>query len=187
MEKKQMKDLQVGDKLALHSYKHDRTIEHANEEETVLEITDDMLIVGNYRTRITEKDGRSYRTKEPAVRFFYKNKWYNILGQLKKHGLFYYCNIGTPYVVDDNVIKFIDYDLDLRVFPDGAFRVLDNNEYNYHKKLMNYPEEIDRIVRSELTNLIEMKRKNEGPFEPGIVEKYFELYKEVSKNRENAN
>ena len=128
-----MEDIKVGDKLKIFCYKHDGTLEHTSEEAVVLENNEEYLVCGNGRTKITEKDGRSHMTNEPAVLFFYKNHWFNIIGQLKKFGLFYYCNIATPYLIDENIIKYIDYDLDLRVFPDGGFRILDKNEYNYHK------------------------------------------------------
>lgn len=113
--------------------------------------------------------------------FFTKKKWYNIIAQLKSHGLFYYCNIATPYVIDEKIIKYIDYDLDLRVFPDGGFRVLDRNEYKYHKKIMRYSDDLDLVLQSELTKLIAEKKKNEGPFDKAVVEKYYQIYKELQK------
>ena len=100
----------------------------------------------------------------------------------KKYGLFFYCNIATPFLIDDKIIKYIDYDLDLRVFPDGAFKVLDRNEYNYHKKIMHYPEEIDMILKRELTSLIEMKKNNEGPFNKELIESYYQKYEQLIKN-----
>jgi protein associated with RNAse G/E len=90
------------------------------------------------KTKVIESDGRCWRTKEPAIMYFYKNSWYNVIGQLKKNGIYYYCNIASPYVIDGNTIKYIDYDLDLRVFPNGSYKILDKGEYKYHSKLMNY-------------------------------------------------
>lgn len=173
--------INVGDVLTIHCYKHNGKIHRTWDEATVLEINDDVLICGNNKAKVTESDGRTHKTAEPAVMFFYKKKWFNVIGQLKKHGLFYYCNIATPYLIDDKIIKYIDYDLDLRVFPDGGFRVLDRNEYNYHRKLMNYPDEIDEILKKELTDLIDLKRNEDGPFKPGIVDKYYEIYKKIKK------
>ena len=169
-------NIKVGDKLAIFCYKHDGTLEHTSDEAIVLENNDEVLICGNGRTRITEKDGRSHMTNEPAVLFFYKHRWYNVIGQLKKYGLFYYCNIASPFVIENKVIKYIDYDLDLRVFPDGGFRILDRNEYNYHKKIMKYSDELDKVVKNELSELIEQKRKMQGPFQDGIVDKYHKMY-----------
>lgn len=167
-----MDDIKVGDKLKIYCYKHDGTLEHTSDEAIVLENNDEYLVCGNGRTKITEKDGRSHMTNEPAVLFFYKNHWFNIIGQLKKFGLFYYCNIASPYIVDGKSIKYIDYDLDLRVFPDGGYRILDNNEYKYHKRIMKYPDSIDYIVKKELGKLIEMKKNNQEAFDKSVIEYY---------------
>ena len=47
---------------------------------------------------------------------------------------------------------------------------------------MHYPEDIDKIVKSELSSLIEMKKNNEGPFKEGIVDKYYDIYEKMKKN-----
>ena len=174
--------MQVGDKYKIHCYKHNGKINQASEEAVVLDVFDDYFVCGNNRVTVTETDGRTYKTKELAIIFFYKDNWFNIIAQLKKFGLFYYCNIATPYVIDENIIKYIDYDLDLRVFPDGGYKVLDKNEYNYHKKKMNYPKEIDFIVNKELAKLIEMKNNDEGPFNKSVIEKYHNKYNELKNS-----
>ena len=175
-------NIKVGDKLKIHCYKHDGRLERVSDEAIVLDVNDELIVCGNYKTKITEDDGRSYKTKEPAILFFYKKRWFNVIAQLKKYGLFYYCNIATPYLIENNVIKYIDYDLDLRVFPDGGFRVLDRNEYNYHRKIMHYPQELHIILKSELSSLIEMKRENIGPFSKKSIEMYYEKYQQNSKS-----
>ena len=176
-----MNNFKVGDRLTINCYKHNGKIHRSWDEATILEIGEDYLVCANNKAKVTENDGRSYYTNEPAIIFFYKNRWYNIIAQLKNHGLFYYCNIATPYVIDENIIKYIDYDLDLRVFPDGGFRVLDRNEYKYHKKIMHYSDDLDLVLRSELSNLIELKRKDKGPFDKKTIDKYYQIYKELQK------
>jgi len=175
-------NIKVGDKLEIHCYKHNGKIHRTWDEAVVLEINDEYIVCGNCKTLVTESDGVKHKTKEPAILFFYRKRWYNIIEQLKKYGLFFYCNIATPFLIDDKIIKYIDYDLDLRVFPDGAFKVLDRNEYNYHKKIMHYPEEIDMILKRELTSLIEMKKNNEGPFDKDLINKYYEKYEQLVNN-----
>lgn len=174
-------NIKVGDKLTIHCYKHDGKLHRTWDEATILEINDDGIVCGNNKTTVCESDGRIHKTNEPAILFFYKDSWFNIIGQLKEQGLFYYCNIATPYLIEDKIIKYIDYDLDLRVFPDGGFRVLDRNEYNYHRKKMKYPKELDAILKRELTQLINMKKQNIGPFSSEIVEKYYKKYKKITK------
>ena len=64
-----------------------------------------LLIVGNNKTLVTEGDGRTWRTKNLLL-YVYKNNWY-VICQLKKTGI-YYCNIATPYIIEENTIKYID-------------------------------------------------------------------------------
>lgn len=173
--------LEIGKKYEIHGYKHNGNIHRSWDEAILLEIHDDYLIFGNEKTKVTESDGRTWRTKEPAVLYFFYNNWYNIIGQYKKNGIYYYCNMASPFIIEDNTIKYIDYDLDLRVFPDGSFKVLDRGEYKYHKNLMQYPESIDKILKYELTNLINLVRSKENAFTTGIVEKYCNIYKEMKR------
>ncbi len=176
------KKLRKGQQFSIHCYKHDGSLHRTWDEATVLFENDEMLICGNNKTIVTENDGHSHRTNEPAILFFYKKHWFNVIGQLKPYGLFYYCNIASPYLIDGNIIKYIDYDLDLRVFPDGGYRILDNNEYNYHRRLMHYPTAIDNIIRKELSYLIELKKNMLGPFAKGEVLYYHQIYEEVKNS-----
>ena len=166
--------------IQIHCYKHNGKIHRIWEESSIIEEGDDYLIVGNNKTKVIENDGRHHKTKEPAIVFFYKHSWFNIIAQFKEFGLFYYCNIASPYIIDDEVIKYIDYDLDLRVFPDGGYRVLDKNEYKYHKKIMGYSDDLDLVITKELEKLIEMKKNNEGPFNKKTIYEYLEKYEKIN-------
>ena len=181
-----MDDVRIGQKLEIHSYKHNKKIHRTWDEAIVLDIKDDYIVCGNNRTLVTESDGRKWKTKEPAIIYFFKDKWYNVICQLKDKGIYYYCNIASPYIIDGKYIKYIDYDLDLRVFPDGAFRILDRDEYKYHRHLMEYSKEIDTITSYELSNLIDLYKKHDGPFKKGLEKYYYSIYLEYSKKTENV-
>lgn len=174
-----MEKLKKGDKLSIHCYKHNGRLHRIWEEVIVLDVFDNQLVCGNNKVKIIEADGRSHRTNEPAIIFLNRDKWFHVTAQLKKIGLFYKCDIASPFLIDDNYVKYIDYDLDLRVFPDGGFRILDRNEYAYHKKIMKYTDDIDRILKKELSDLIQLKRSNAFPFDSEIVKKYHEEYKKL--------
>ena len=103
-----MCNYQIGDKFIIHSYKHDKSIHRAWDEAILLDICDDYLVFGNNKTEVIESDGRVWYTKEPAILFFYEHSWYNVIGQIKTDGIYYYCNIASPYVIEDKTIKYID-------------------------------------------------------------------------------
>ena len=149
-----MYKLNKGDKLQIQCYKHDGKIHRCWDEAVVLDIKKNYIVFGNERTLVTEAGGNTWRTKEPAVMFFFKDKWYNIIVQLKKEGVTYYCNIASPFIIEDGTIKYIDYDLDLRIFSNGSFKILDKQEYKYHKKKMHYSDDLDIVIRHSLSELI---------------------------------
>ena len=132
--------------VLIHCYKHDGNIHRSWDEAVLLKKNDDYIVFGNNKTIVTESDGRTWRTKEPAIMYFFKDKWFNIIAQIKKDGIYYYCNIASPYIIEENTIKYIDYDLDLRIFPSGDYKILDKGEYKYHKRIMNYSDELDKFV-----------------------------------------
>ena len=174
-----MNNVKVGTKLYIHSYKHDGTIYRSWDEALLLDETDDYIVVGNNKTLVTEIDGRTWKTKEPAIVIYYKHDWYNVICQFKKSGIYYYCNIATPYIIEENTIKYIDYDLDLRVFPDGTYKVLDKEEYKYHKKKLNYSKEIDKIVKEALKDLLKKFKAKEDLFDTFKVQDYYSIYMNV--------
>lgn len=178
-----MNEIKKGDILKIQCYKHNGQVYRNWDETLVLEVNDDFIVCANNKAKVTEIDGRHWMTKEPAILFYYKEKWFNIIAQFKKNGIYYYCNIASPYLIDDKTIKYIDYDLDLRVFPDGTFRVLDRGEYDYHKIKMKYGKKIDKIVNGELNKLISIYLEKLGPFNSDYLKKYYNMYISMSKSR----
>lgn len=181
-----MNKLTIGKKYIIHSYKHDGKIHRAWDEAVLLDISDEYLVFGNDKTKVTEEDGRKWNTKEPAIMYFFYHKWFNVIGQLKKDGIYYYCNIASPFIIEENTIKYIDYDLDLRVFADESYKILDKSEYRYHKSKMHYPESIDKILMSELDQLIKMVENKELSFDKNNIIKYNEKYKKIKNCEENT-
>ncbi len=65
------------------------------------------------------------------VETFYTDRWFNIFeiydrddGMLKG----WYCNIGKPAILEDDVVSYVDLALDLWVAPDGTQTILDEDE-----------------------------------------------------------
>lgn len=180
-----MNKYEVGDNFIIHSYKHNGRIHREWDEAIYLGKFNDAYVFGNNKTLVTESDGKTWKTKEPAIMYFYPYRWFNIIGQLKKDGIYYYCNIATPCIMEEKTLKYIDYDLDLRVFPNHAFKVLDRNEYNYHKKIMGYKPELDKVLKQELSNLIELARLRKWPFDDKQIDYYYQSFKEIKKSQKS--
>jgi len=165
-----------GETIQIHSYKHNGHIHRIWEETTVLKGTNTVIIGGNDRTMVTESDGRTWITREPAICYYHSQCWFNILGMLREDGIHYYCNLSSPFVFDDEALKYIDYDLDIKVFPDMTYVLLDEDEYDEHRKLMGYPDVIDKILKANMEKLIDWIRQKKGPFAPDFVDRWYERF-----------
>ena len=182
-----MRNMCIGDKLQIQCYKHDKKIHRAWSEAIVLDIKKDYIVFGNNKTIVTEAEGTTWKTKEPAVMYFFKNKWYNVIAQMKKDGIYYYCNIATPFIIEENTIKYIDYDLDLRIFPQGSYKILDKLEYQYHKKKMGYSDDLDKVINNGLKELIGEYSNGATMFDAKKNYNYLNLYNMLKKELENSN
>lgn len=178
-----MKKICIGDKLQIQCYKHNGKIHRAWNEAVVLDFKKDYIVFGNNKTQVTEAEGNIWRTKEPAIMYFFKDKWFNVIAQLKKDGIYYYCNIASPFIIEEGTIKYIDYDLDLRVFPSGDYKILDRSEYKYHKRIMNYSEELDIVINNALKELIDVyndtKDEKHIVFDKKMNYEYYNEYNSV--------
>ena len=172
----------IGNRYQIQCYKHNGKVHRAWGEAVFLDETDEYMVFGNDRTLVIESEGNTWRTKEPAVMYFFKEKWFNIIAQLKKDGIYYYCNIATPFIIEERTIKYIDYDLDLRIFPTGQYKILDRLEYKYHKKVMGYSEELDLVINNALDDLIILFGDGETMFKDDTNFNYHKLYLELKNN-----
>lgn len=181
-----MRKMCIGDKLQIQCYKHNGKIHRSWDEAVLLDIKKDYLVFGNNKTKVTEAEGNVWKTKEPAIMYFFKNEWFNIIAQLKKDGIYYYCNIASPFIIEDNTIKYIDYDLDLRVFPNGEYKILDKMEYKYHKKIMDYSNDLDIVVNTAMEDLIHIYKDNAVMFDENKNIEYEQTYQNLKKYELNS-
>ncbi|MDF2605936.1 MAG: hypothetical protein K0S34_126 [Bacillales bacterium] len=163
----------------IQSYKHNGLIHRVWESAVILHGTQDEMIAANDKTVVTEADGRTWITREPAICYFHSSYWFNVIGMIRDDGVYYYCNISSPFVFDEGAIKYIDYDLDIKVFPNYSYILLDEDEYEKHRIEMNYPEVIDQILKQNINILLGWIKDKKGPFAPDFINKWYKSYLEI--------
>ena len=168
-----------GDFITIKSYKHDGSLHRTWRDTMVLKTSENALIGCNDHTLVTESDGRRWITREPALVYFHKHYWFNIVTMIRENGVSYYCNLASPAVLDKEALKYIDYDLDIKVFPDGEIRLLDADEYAMNKKRWHYSEEIDSILRSTSFELLDWIDQKKGPFAKKFAQIWYERYNQL--------
>ena len=67
-----------------------------------------------------------------------------------------------------------------KVWDETIFLAQTDDYYVFaNNKIMNYPDEIDKIVKYELNRLIEKYKRREDPFNEETIKKYYDLYKKL--------
>ncbi|MCI5775585.1 MAG: DUF402 domain-containing protein [Aerococcus sp.] len=165
-----------GEFITVQSYKHDGTLHRTWKDCMVLKTSGDSVIACNDHTLVIEDNGRKWVTREPALLYFHKKYWFNVVTMIRSNGISYYSNLASPYILDQEALKYIDYDLDIKIFPNGEKRLLDSDEYLEHSREMHYPEEIDVIIKSHLNELIRWIDEGLGPFSPAYVDIWYRRY-----------
>ena len=91
--------------------------------------------------------------------------------------------MASPYYLDEEALKYIDYDLDVKSFLQmEKKRLLDVEEYERHKRKMNYPDDLDYILKEHVKILVDWINNERGPFSEAYVNIWYKRYVEL-KNR----
>ncbi|MCR5184894.1 MAG: DUF402 domain-containing protein [Bacilli bacterium] len=171
----------VGRWLSIECFKHNGSLHRYWDRGLVLENNDDYIVIASKKAKVVENNGRCWFTKEPAVTIFSKKEWWNAICMIKKDGICFYCNIASPCLVNKEAIKYIDYDLDAKLFPNGEIRVLDEKEYAHHRALYEYNDELDTVLKYQTSVIIDRMKKKEFPFEDELITSYFDQFLQMIK------
>jgi len=162
--------------LAIQCYKHDGSLHRTWDRGLVLANNDDFIVVATKKAKVMEYNGRRWFTKEPAVTIFSKKEWWNVICMFKEDGICYYCNIASPALINSKMIKYIDYDLDAKLFPDGEIKILDEKEYLRHKANYQYGDDLDTVLRFTTKQVVEKMKAKTFPFDDDRIRKYYDKF-----------
>lgn len=169
----------TGTYVYIQSFKHDGSLHRTWCKGFVVEADEKHIVAVTNRAWVIEADGRKWLTREPAICFFYDDCWWNVISMIRHSGVYYYCNLASPSMYDGEAIKNIDYDLDVKLYPDGSYQILDEDEYDMHSKQMHYPKEIMEIVERQMQELLHQMELQKNPFNKKCIHRYYQKYMEL--------
>jgi len=76
--------------------------------------------------------GITLKRNDRFIERYYEDRWYNIFeihDRDDDHLKAWYCNVTTPAEFTPGKIAYVDLALDVLVYPDGKYRVLDRDEF----------------------------------------------------------
>lgn len=156
--------------ITVQAYKHDGSLHRQWSPSFLVEENDDYWVLASRSSLITESDGRRWLTKENAVFILFKKEWINVLCMFKEDGgICYYTNMATPTIMDNGFLRYIDYDLDLKLYPDKTIKALDEQEFLSNAKKYNYPKTLVAAVRHSFDKTKSAMEKGIFPFNDNTI------------------
>ena len=163
--------------VKIESLKHDGSLNRRWEENTILFVDSYQIIGMNHRTLMTDYLGRQSYTIQPALFYFDRQSWFNIVYIFAGSAGFYYCNISSPCSYENGIMQYIDYDIDIVVQQDLSYRVIDVDEYVLNCKTYHYSKEIQHQIIDAVHQLEEMIVQENIPFQKPFIEKWQQAFR----------
>lgn len=177
-----MVKFKTGDEFKIISTKHNGKLHRSWEKNTVLSYENGVLIGGNYETLVTEASRKVWRTTEPALFYFTKHHWFNVIIVFEKGDHYYYCNICSPFKWIDDELYYIDYDIDVIVLSDYTYDIVDEDEFAENKLKHQYSTTVQQEAYRTLEQLKAIIKARKGPFSPSFIQKWRTTFNRFIEN-----
>lgn len=156
----------MSDFVRLKSFKHDGSSHRMWMYLKKVTEDKDFYVLGAQRAKVIEHDGREWRASEGALYILSKEHFYNVIVMFSEDGaVSYYINLASPSVRVNDVYEFIDYELDLKKFPNGYVKEIDWGEYEAACRNYGYSEELRNVVVKTMKELEKPLKEGVHPFD----------------------
>ncbi len=152
--------------ITINSRKFDGKI-HRSWNADLIERKDSLLIfLGKFENEVKHKDLGVIRRGTVSYEYYWLDRWYSIFrfhepgGNLRN----FYCNINLPPKFENNILDYIDLDIDILVWSDFTFEILDEDEFEKNAKLFSYADKFVNEIHKNVSTIEKMIKSRQFPF-----------------------
>jgi protein associated with RNAse G/E len=152
--------------VTINSRKFDGKI-HRKWQAELFEQTDSKLVfVGEFEKEVVHPILGVIRRGTLSFEFYWLKRNYNIFRFHEPEGNLrnYYCNISFPPTFQNNILDYVDLDVDILVSTDFKYQILDFDEFEQNSRLYEYTADLKQIVDSAVKDVIDLIEKRSFPF-----------------------
>jgi uncharacterized protein len=126
-----------------------------------------LLFVGEFDKEITHNDLGIIRRGTVSYEYYWLDRFYNIFrfhepeGDLRN----FYCNVNIPPTFENGVLDYIDLDIDVLVWSDFSYKILDMEDFEYNSKKFKYSKKVIENSKKSLAELLQMIKTRKFPFD----------------------
>lgn len=127
----------------------------------------DLIVLdGHFERPVIHDELGTIRKGTVSREYYWLDRWYNIFVFWEPEGSLrnWYCNIGMPPSFRDGRLEYVDLDIDILVYPDLTYRILDLDEFSRNAELFSLPIQIEKKAHKSLDELIGVIEGHGFPF-----------------------
>lgn len=152
--------------ITVRTYKYDGS-EHRHWRAQVSRQEDSLIVLdARFEEEIRHPLLGTVARDTSSIEYYWLDRWYNVFRFVEPTGELrnFYCNVNVPPVLQNDVLSYIDLDMDVLVAPDFSYSVLDEDEFAANAARFNYPREVLDKSESALKELISLIEGRAFPF-----------------------
>lgn len=152
--------------FTINSRKFDKTIHRTWKAQLISETEDLFTFVGIFEKEVKHKQLGIIRRGTVSYEYYWKKKWFNIFrfdhpnGGLRN----FYCNINQPPVYRDCILDYIDLDVDVIVWTDFSYEIVDFDEFEANASRFKYSSFLRYKVMESLEEVLKLLAAKSFPF-----------------------
>ena len=154
--------------ITVNSRKLDGTIRRSWNCELVEQSGSLLVFAGNFDSDIRHPELGHITAGTLSHEYYWLDRWYSIFRFHEPSGSLrnFYCNLNMPPVFADGVLDYVDLDIDVVVWPDFSYKVLDRDDYEVNSRLFGYSNEVKAKVEATLKEVLERIEARDLPDVP---------------------
>ncbi|VEU59765.1 DUF402 domain-containing protein [Mesomycoplasma neurolyticum] len=137
----------------------------------------------NKKTRVQEKKTHRWNIKSNTLWFFHKYNFFNAIVTIEGNKNYIYVNLASPFFMEDDTIKYIDFDLDIKVYHGKEINIIDKNEFFMNAKKMDYSKKLTKLIFEELKKIVDLYYSSEFIFDNKFLSKYIKKIKIINSKK----
>ena len=152
--------------ITVRTYKYDGSA-HRHWRARVSQEEDSLLVLdAKFEEEIRHPLLGTVAPQTLSIEYYWLDRWYNVFRFVEPWGELrnFYCNVNVPPVLQNDVLSYIDLDMDVLVEPDFSYSILDEDEFAANAARFNYPREVIDRSQAALDELIHMIEGRAFPF-----------------------
>ena len=124
-------------------------------------------LVGMFDVEVDHSDLGLIRRGTVSYEYYWLDRWYNVFRFHEPTGEFrnYYCNINMPPEFANDILDYVDLDIDILVDESGAISILDMEEFADNSRRFSFPQTVIASAKRAVDELITLIEKREFPFD----------------------